>query len=225
MKLFGPWNMGNPRRVSIFLAEKGVQIPWQAVDMAEREHKRPAFLKMNPSGRVPVLELDDGTFLSETIAICRYLESQYPDPPMFGVGPRDQANVEMWQRRVELEILLPTSHYIRHTTPALQRMEPVQVPEWGYLCLERVLDGLRLVDRQLADNEYVTGSRFTVADVTLVLQLLGMPGELGVKVPDDCSHLTRWLELVYERPSVRGTQPDSMGLAQDVVRRHAAAAS
>jgi glutathione S-transferase len=222
MKLLGPWNMGNPRRVSIFLAEKDLEIPWQPVDMAAGEHKSPEFLKKNPSGRVPVLELDDGSCLSETIAICRYLESQHPDPPLFGVGPRDQAIVEMWQRRVEIEILILTSMYVRHAEPALKRVEPVQIPQWGLLCRDRVEAGLRIVDRQLADNEYLTGSRFTVADITLALQLLGMPDTTGVKVPSDCLHLARWLELVYRRPSVRNSQPESMGLVQDVVRRVAA---
>jgi glutathione S-transferase len=222
MKLLGPWNMGNPRRVSIFLAEKGLEIPWQPVDMAAGEHKSPEFLKKNPSGRVPVLELDDGSCLSETIAICRYLESQHPAPPLFGIGPRDQAIVEMWQRRVEIEIFILTSMYVRHAEPALKRVEPVQIPQWGLLCRDRVEAGLRIVDRQLADNEYLTGSRFTVADITLALQLLGMPGTTGVKVPSDCPNLARWLELVYRRPSVRNTQPEAMGLVQDVVRREAA---
>jgi len=220
MKLLGPQNFGNPRRVSIFLAEKGVEIQWFPVDIANAEHKGPEFLRKNPSGKVPVLELDDGTYLSETIAICRYLESLYPDPPMFGVGIRDQVHVEMWQRKVEIEIFINTSHYIRHTSPQLARMEPVQVPEWGNLCRTRVESGLHMVDRQLADNEYLTGSRFTVADITLVLQLLGMPDKLGVKVPEDCPNLARWLELVYRKPSVRGTQPPSMGLIQDVVSRN-----
>jgi glutathione S-transferase len=217
MRLLGPQNHGNPRRVSIFLAEKGIEIPWFPVDMANGEHKSAEFLRKNPSGKVPVLELDDGTYLSETIAICRYLESIYPDPPMFGVGIRDQVEVEMWQRKVEIEIFINTSHYIRHTSPQLARMEPVQVPDWGNLCRARVETGLHMVDRQLADHEYLTGSRFTVADITLVLQLLGMPASLGVKVPDDCPNLVRWLEQVYRRPSVRETQPPGTGLVQDVV--------
>ena len=221
MRLLGHQNLGNPRRVSIFLAEKGIEIPWITVDLANGEQKTTEFLGKNPSGKVPVLDLGDGTYLSETIAICRYLESLYPDPPMFGVGIRDQVNVEMWQRKVEIEIFINTSHYIRHTSPQLARMESIQVPEWGNICKTRVEAGLHMVDRQLADNVYLTGSRFTVADITLVLQLLGMPGKLGVKVPDDCPNLARWLELVYQRPSVRGTQPPGMGLIQDVVAREA----
>lgn len=216
MHLYGPPNAGNPRRVTIFLAEKRVQIPWRPVDMAAFEHKREPYLTKNPSGRVPVLELDDGVCISETIAICRYIETYHPDPPLFGCGPLEQAIVEMWQRRVELEIFIPSSHYLRHTDPALKHFEPVQIPEWGMICKERVEAGLRIADRQLARHEYLTGSRFTVADITLAHQLLGFPGETGVRIPDDCHHLERWLEQVYERPSIKGTQPQNFGLIQKV---------
>ncbi len=218
MKIYGNSDMGNPRRVSIFLAEKGVEVPFQIVDLSTGEHKREPYLTKNPFGRVPVLELDDGTCISETIAICRYFEFIYPDPPLFGVEPLEQAIIEMWQRRVELEIFIPTSMFIRHTSPSLKGMQGIQIPEWGEMCGERVVEGLRIMDGQLAKNEYVAGPHFSVADITLAHQLLGMPGELGVKIPPDCPDLFRWLQQVYRRPSISETQPAKFGLIQDIER-------
>ena len=202
MKLYGMPNMGNPRRVSIYLAEKGVEVPWEFIPL-----NSPGFLKMNPFGRMPVLELDDGTYLAETVAICRYFEALHPDPPLFGVGARQQAEVEAWQRRMELEVFVPTSGYIRNCCPELKSVQPVQIPEFGELCRERALFGLHVADAQLARHEYLAGHRFTVADITLAVQLLAMPGTTGIKVPNDCSNVARWLERIYRRPSVRGTQP------------------
>jgi glutathione S-transferase len=218
MKIYGNIDKGNPRRVSIFLAEKGIEVPFQVVDLSTGEHRREPFLTKNPFSRVPVLELDDGTCISETIAICRYFESLYPQPPLFGIGALEQAVIEMWQRRVELEIFIPTSMFVRHTSPSLKSMQEVQIPAWGELCGERARDALRIMDRQLAKNEYVAGSAFSVADITLAHQLLGMPGTLGIKVPDDCPDLLRWLQQVYRRPSIHNTQPKKFGLIQSIQR-------
>jgi glutathione S-transferase len=174
---------------------------------------------MNPFGRMPVLALDDGTYLPETVAICRYFEALHPEPPLFGVGAREQAEVEAWQRRMELEVFIPTSAYVRNCCPELKHVQPVQIPEYGEQCRERVLLGLHVADTQLARHEYLTGQRFTIADITLAVQLLAMPGTTGVKVPRDCRNLGRWLEEVYQRPSIKGTQPAATGLIQDVVAR------
>jgi glutathione S-transferase len=215
MKIYGQPNMGNPRRVAIFLAEKGIEIPFEVEELKQHGGlKSEWFLARNPFGRIPVLEFDDGRCLSETMAICRYFESLHPEPPLFGAAPLEQAIIEEWQRRVELEIFIPTSYYIRHTAPEMKYVQPQQIPAWGEVCRERVELGLRIVDRQLASNEYIAGARFSVADITAVNQLLGMPGMLGVKVPDDCVHLCRWLRAVARRPSVASTQPANFGLIQ-----------
>ncbi len=121
----------NPRRVRVFLAEKGITVPLEQVDLGKMAHINAGLAAINPVQRVPALELDDGTVISESIAICRYFEAQKPEPPLFGVGPKETAVIEMWERRVEFHLLGPISHVFRNSHPAMAAMEVPQVPAWA----------------------------------------------------------------------------------------------
>lgn len=207
MKIYGSPYFGNPRRVAIFLAEKGVEVPFENVDLMGGAHKTPEFIRMNPVAQVPVLELDDGTFLSETIAICRYFEALHPEPPLMGVDPLDVAVVEMWQRRVELGYYAAVRYVIRHTNPQVKALEPEQIQAWGELNKRRAEAAIPALDAQLALHEFLAGERYTVADITLLFSLLGTGAMSGLGIPDDARHLKRWFDAVSNRPSTLATQP------------------
>jgi glutathione S-transferase len=131
MKLYDGGRAPNPRRTRVFLAEKGIKLPMVQVDLGAMEHMSAAFAAINPIKRVPALVLDDGTVITESIAICRYFEALQPDPPLFGCGAREIARVEMWNRRLELHLLFPVSHVFRNSHPAMKAMEVPQVPAWA----------------------------------------------------------------------------------------------
>jgi glutathione S-transferase len=201
MKLYDGGRAPNPRRVRIFLAEKGMTVPIETVDLGRLEHKSQAFTALNPLQRVPVLVLDDGTVITESIAICRYFEGLRPDPPLFGRGGTEQALVEMWNRRIELDLYAAVSAVFRHLHPAMSGMEE-QVPQWGEVNKPRVFAFLSLLDEELRDRMFVAGDRFSVADITgLVAVDFMKPARLIV--PDDLVHLRRWHEQVAARPSAR----------------------
>ena len=143
MKLFDGGRAPNPRRVRIFLAEKGLSVPLGAVDMGAMGHRGEAVTSRNPLQRLPVLELDDGTILTESVAICRYFEELHPSPPLFGTGALGKAQVEMWQRRIELNLLNAVAQAFRHIHPAMKDWEVPQVPEWGEANKPKALDFLR----------------------------------------------------------------------------------
>jgi glutathione S-transferase len=202
MKLYDGGRAPNPRRVRIYLAEKGLTVPLEQVDLGALAHKSPAFTAVNPVQRVPALALDDGTIITETMAICRYFERLHPEPPMFGRGAKDEAIVEMWQRRVEFHLLVPISHVFRNSHPAMKEMEVPQVPDWAEANKPRVTDFLRLLDRELKDRRYVAGDQFTVADITgLVSVDFLKPAKLAV--PEDLGNLKRWHGEVSARPSAK----------------------
>jgi glutathione S-transferase len=191
----------NPRRVRIFLAEKGVSLPVEAVDLGAQAHKTPAFRAVNPLARLPALMLDDGTVIAESIAICRYIEALHPAPPLFGEGALEQAMVEMWQRRVEFHLLAVVSNVFRHLHPAMAPLEVPQVAAWGEANKPRALEFLALLDAELGRRPYVAGERFSVADITAVVAVDFMkPARLAV--PDGLAHLLRWHAEVSARPSV-----------------------
>ena len=199
MRLYDGGRAPNPRRVRIFLAEKGIAVPIERVDLASLEHKSEAFTALNPLQRVPVLVLDDGTVITESIAICRYFEGLRPEPPLFGRGALEIALVEMWNRRVELNLYQAVSAVFRHTHPAMKDLE-TQVPEWGEANRPRVFDFLGLLDRELQDRMFVAGDHYTVADITALVAVDFMrPAKLIV--PEDFVNLHRWHLQVGERTS------------------------
>jgi len=202
MKLYDGGRAPNPRRVKIYLAEKGLTVPMEQVDLGQMAHKSEAFTAINPVQQVPALELDDGTILCESIAICRYFEALHPEPPLFGQGAKEQAVVEMWQRRVEMNLFLRVAHVFRNSHPAMKQMEVPQVPDWAEANKPRVMDFLTLLDRELKDRRFVAGDRYTVADITGLVGVDFMkPAKLAV--PDTLTNLKRWYAEVSARPSAK----------------------
>ena len=200
MKLYDSGRAPNPRRVKIFLAEKGISVPSEQVDLGKLEHKDPTFAAINPAERVPALVLDDGTVIAESIAICRYFEETQPNPPLFGVGAVGRAQVEMWQRHLELELLLPIANVFRHAHPAMAQMEVPQIPAWSEANKPRVERFLVILDRHLAEREFVCGDRFSVADITGLVALdFTKPARLAV--PEELANVLRWHASLAARPS------------------------
>ena len=200
MKLYDGGRAPNPRRVRVFLAEKGIKVPTVQVDLGAMAHRSPEYTAVNPLQRVPALELDDGTIITESIAICRYFELLQPEPVLFGRTPKEIAIVEMWQRRVELHLLFPISQVFRSLHPAMAQMEIPQVPAWGEANKPRVQEFLALLDKELAGRRYVAGENFTIADITgLVAVDFMKPAKLSV--PDQLANVRRWHAELSARPS------------------------
>ena len=199
MKLYEDQRAPNPRRVRIFLAEKGIEVPRQQVDIMAGEHKGPAIAKLNPFERLPILELDDGQVICESLAICRYFEAVQPDPPLFGAGALDQAMVEMWQRRVEQNLFMPVSFAFRHGHPRMAHLEVPQVKEWGEANLARIPKMLDYFDGELRDRQFMAGDRYSVADITALCAVDFMK---VVRLSlDGHENLRRWDGDVSGRPS------------------------
>ena len=200
MKLIETARAPNPRRVRIFLAEKGIAIPTEQVDLAALEHKTPGFQELNPMQGVPVLVLDDGSKLCESVAICRYFEEIQPDPPLMGRDARDKAEVEMWQRRMEIRYLFPVMHVFRHTHPHMAKLEVPQVAAWGEANRPRVLDMLNFLDSELGARRFIAGETYTIADITaLVATDFMKPAK--IERPASLKNLARWYDEVSSRPS------------------------
>jgi glutathione S-transferase len=202
MKLYDAGRAPNPRRVRVFLAEKGVTVPVISIDLARLEHKAPAYVAVNPLQRTPALELDDGTVISESIAICRYFEELHTEPPLFGTGALERARVEMWQRRLEFGLLGTVAAVFRHLHPAMAEMEVPQVAAWGETNKPRVIEFLRFLDGELADRRFIAGDRFSIADITGLVGLDFMkPAKLSL--PDELANVRRWHAELAARPSAQ----------------------
>jgi glutathione S-transferase len=202
MKLYDGGRAPNPRRVKVFLAEKGIMVPTEPVDLGKLAHKSAAFTAINPLQRVPALELDDGVVICESIAICRYFEQLNPEPALFGRGAKEMAVVEMWERRLEFHLLGPVSHIFRNSHPAMKDMEVPQVPAWAEANKPRVMDFLGLLDRELGARRYIAGESYSVADITGMIAVDFMkPAKLAV--PEHLNNLKRWHEDVSSRPSAK----------------------
>ena len=206
LRIYGTRELGSPRRLAIYLEEKGLEIPFVPVDLMKGEHRTREFTSRNPVALVPVLELDDGTCISETTTIARYLEELHPDPPFMGRDPLERARLDMWQRRVEFGFYTAIRAYFRQTSPYARALEPVQVPEWGELNRGYAEDALRMLDAQLADNAFIAGPDFSWADITVVTSLQGT-SITGFEIPGDCKHVHRWYETASNRESVVATLP------------------
>ncbi|QQS14929.1 MAG: glutathione S-transferase [Rhodospirillales bacterium] len=206
MKLYLLKNGVNPRRVRIFLAEKGLRLgadlAFEEFDMETRGHKLPAFLALNPLGTLPALELEDGTVIAESVAICRYFEEMIPEPALMGRGPRGAAVVEMWNRRMELEILHPAIDTFVHTHPFWVGRR-IQIAAWGQERRAQLVDRMKWLDGELKDRAFVAGDRYTIADITAQVGLLTARGALKLAIPDELANLSRWYAAVSARPSAR----------------------
>ena len=202
MMLYDGGRVPNARRVRMFLAEKGITVPMTPVDLGKKEHKSETFSALNPLHRVPVLVLDDGTVLTESIAICRYFEEIQPDPPLFGTGAKERALIEMWQRRLELELFFPVAHAFRHLHPAMATFEVPQVPAWGEANRDRAVAYMRQLDENLEKTTFVGGETFSVADITGFVALeFTKAGKIDI--PVELANLRRWHAAIATRPSAR----------------------
>ncbi|WP_332683432.1 glutathione S-transferase family protein [Bosea sp. (in: a-proteobacteria)] len=200
MKLYDGGRAPNPRRVRIFFAEKGVPLPELVpIDIARKEHRTPEFTRINPSQRLPVLVLDDGTALAETMAICRYLEGLHPAPALFGGAPKDAALIEMWNRRIELGLFSSVAAVFRHSHPSMAELED-QVPEWAEANREMMDDHLMLLDLQLSANRFVCGEELSVADITAGIAIDFMKPS-RIPLPEEFAHIRRWHGELSARPS------------------------
>jgi glutathione S-transferase len=200
MKLFDGGRAPNPRRVRVYLAEKGIEVPLVRIDMGALEHKQETVSSRNPLMRLPVLELDDGTILTESIAICRYFEELHPEPALFGRGALGKAQVEMWQRRMELNLLAVVANAFRHIHPAMKEWEIPQVPEWGEVNKPKAVEFLHILDRELAGREFAAGDEFSVADITGMIAIDFMK-PARIQVPAECTNVIRWHQALSARPS------------------------
>jgi len=204
MKIYDYKGFPNPARVRIALAEKGLlgQVEFVHVDVPGGEHKRPAFLAKNPSGAVPVLELDDGTLISECTAITEYLDGQNGDPVLTGRTPKERAVVHMMQRRIEAGLLDAAAAYFHHATPGLgPDIETYQNREWGEKQRERAVATMRALDGELAMRPYMAGEAFTMADISAMAGL-AYADFAKVETPAECVNLLAWRTRVNARPSV-----------------------
>jgi glutathione S-transferase len=192
----------NPRRVRIFLAEKKIEMVYVHVDMAKGEHKTAEFTQKNPLGALPVLEFDDGTYLTESVAICRYFEGMYPEPPLMGVDPRDIAYVEMWNRRMELEIFHPIVNFVQHSHPVFKD-QIKQNPEFAEMVRDHAIRRTEWLDSILAQRQFVAGDRYTIADITAQVATDVALNFAGLKLLDGAHHLKRWYEAASSRPSAK----------------------
>src|ERR1700733_10004011 len=200
MKLYNSDRAPSPRRVRIFLAEKGVSIPRVGVDPATLEPKTAESSGLNPFETIPILELEDGTRIAETIAICRYIEAQWPEPNLFGLTALQQATIEMWQRQLEWGLLFPIAQVVRHSHPKMAEMENPQVPDWAAANRPRALHAMAIVDEALRDRRFIAGDRFTVADIT-GLVALDFAKSARIAISPELVHLNRWREALKMRRS------------------------
>jgi glutathione S-transferase len=200
MKLYNHSVAPNPRRVRIFAAEKGVELKLEEVDILAGQSRTPEFLAINASGAVPVLELDDGSHLSESVAICRYLEGLHPEPNLLGHDLREQADIERWNRRMELELFAAIGRTIQNTSAIFQgRFKQFQ--EYGEAQRAVAYERLERMDRELNGHQFVVGDRFTIADITALVAIDIGARLANIKIPPGLSHLSQWHDTVSRRPS------------------------
>ena len=190
----------NPRRVRIFAHEKGIALPTQTVSIIAREQKAPEFLAVNSRGQTPALQLDDGSVLTESVAICRFLEALHPAPPLFGTTPEKIGAIEMWIRRADLIVMAPVGAVWVHTHPFTARLPIQRFAEYGEAQRPRVLDAFAMCDDALGDTPFIAGEAFSMADIVL-LSVVDFAGFIGIPLPEELRRLDDWHRRVAARPS------------------------
>ena len=195
------WPTPNGWKVSIMLEETGLPYNLCPVNIGAGDQFKPEFLKINPMGGLPVLELDDGTHIAESVAICRYFETIKPEPPLMGVDAKDKAVVEMWNRRMEFEILSMTAASFRNTSDFFKGRIP-QVKEYGEIAKNAALKRLEWLDTVLADREFIAGPRYTIADITALIGI-DFGRTTAIKIQENQKNLARWHQAVSSRPSAK----------------------
>lgn len=200
MILYGaPMPAPNPRRVRIFLAEKGIDLPETTVDMRKREHKSPEYRAKNSLGQIPMLELDDGTCISETVAICRYFEETHPETPMFGRTAVEKAQVDMWIRRIEFTVMMPVGMFWRHAHPFTAALL-TQFKDFGESNRETYNGAQKWLNRELEGRGFLVGDSLTMADICL-LSTVDFADWIGLPVLEEYEHLAAWRARMKARPS------------------------
>jgi glutathione S-transferase len=202
MKLYDFTLAPNPRRTRIFIAEKGLKIDTEQVNIFEAKNRTPEFLAKNPAGGLPVLQLDDGFHLAESVAICRYLEGLHPQPNLMGKDSREQAVIEMWNRRMELNLFAPAGRAFQHTNELFNgRIK--QFPDYGATQRETVTQQIQWLDAQLGNRPFIAADRFTIADITALVAIDFAAGFAGVKLDPALKNVGRWHQAVSSRPSAK----------------------
>jgi glutathione S-transferase len=199
MKIYDYKLAPNPRRVRVFLAEKGLKVPLEEVDIMRSVNRQPEFIAKNPLGGIPVLELDDGRFIAESVAICRYFEVLHPEPALFGTGAFEQATVEMWNRRIELAVLVPVGMVWAHLHE-LTRTRIKQIPEVGEQSRKIVEQRYQWLDRELANRPFLAGEKYSIADITAMI-VIDFAKFNNISIQPDQKNLARWHQSVSSRPS------------------------
>jgi glutathione S-transferase len=208
MKFYDCTTAPSPRRVRVFLAEKGISVPTVQVDLRNNEQLGAAFRAINPDATVPVLELDDGTRISDIVGICRYFEETHPEPPLMGRDAADKAVVEGWQRWCERECFYSCMDALRNATPALKdRALPgpenyPQIPALAERGRARIASFFRRLDERLAASEFVAGPHYTIADITALVSI-DFAGWIKLKLTEEQPHARRWYAAVSARPSAK----------------------
>jgi glutathione S-transferase len=202
MKIYDFAFAPNPRRLRIFVAEKGLKIPMEQVDLLSGQNRTPAMLAKNPAGGLPVLELDDGTCLAESVAICRYLEGLHPEPNMMGKDTKEQAHIEMWNRRVELGLFAAAGRAFQHTNE-LFKGRIKQFADYGASQQEATKEQMKWLDAQIGNKPFIAGDRYTIADITALVGVDFAAQMAGVPIDPALKNLTRWHQAVSSRPSAK----------------------
>ena len=202
MKLYDLPPSPNARRVRIFIAEKGLEIPIVPVNMMTGENQSEGYLAKNSLGKMPLLELDDGTCIAESAAICRYLEEMNPNPPLMGRNPLERALVEMWHRRMELEFLIPMITIFLHTGE-MWKDRVTQIPQVAETGILNVKERMEWLDRELDGKEFITGEDYTVADIAAQCAFVMGKAALGLRIAEDQLNLSNWFTRVSSRPTAR----------------------
>lgn len=206
MKIYDFEGFPNPARVRIALAEKGAtnSVEFITVDVPAGEHRKPEFLAKNPSAAVPLLELEDGTTISECTAITEYIDHTFDGISLTGESAKERAVVHMMQRRGEQSLLDAIGGYFHHATPGLgPDIETYQNHEWGEKQRERAVDGMHYFDSILASNDYIAGKNFSMADITIFAGL-AFADFVSIDIPESCTNLTNWRQRIASRPSIAG---------------------
>jgi glutathione S-transferase len=199
MKIYDYKLAPNPRRVRVFLAEKGLKVPLEEVDIMKGVNRQPPFLAKNSLGGIPVLELDDGRLIAESVAICRYFEVLHPEPALFGTGAFEMATVEMWNRRIELALFVPVGMVWAHLHE-LTRTRIKQIPEVGEQSRKAVEARYRWLDEELANSPFLAGEKYSIADISLLI-VVDFAKFNNISIQPDQKNLARWHQSVSSRPS------------------------
>ncbi len=201
MKIYDTHTAPTPRRTRIFLAEKSIPMEYVQLDLQKGENMSPEMRVKNPIGKVPVLELDDGTCIAESVAICRYFEELYPEPALMGSTPLEKAQIEMWQRQVEMSLFMQVGMCFQHTTGYFKdRMTPIA--DYGKVAGGIASKYLSVLDRQLAESEFIAGENYSIADIT-ALCAIDFARVVKIKMTEEQTNLQRWYEAVSSRSSAK----------------------